>query len=68
MSTDKTSKERTARGRTSVVTGLVKVMVLLLPAAHLLLPNLESIDREDTDREDSHGEDIDRWKVAHVMS
>ena len=47
---------------------MVSVMVLLLLAAHLLLPNLESIDREDTDREDSHGEDIDRWKVAHVMS
>ena len=43
-------------------------MVLLLHATHLLLPNLESIDREDTDREDSHGEDIDRWIAAHVMS
>ena len=68
MSTERTSKDRTARGRTFVVNGVVAVMVLLLPAAHLLLPNLESIDREDTDREDSHGEDIDRWKVAHVMS
>ena len=47
---------------------MVSVMVLLLLAAHLLLPNLESIDREDTDREDSHGEDIDRWIAAHVMS
>ena len=68
MSTEKTSKGKTARRRTSVVIGVVAVMVLLLPDAHLLLPNLESIDREDTDREDSHGEDIDRWKVAHVMS
>ena len=47
---------------------MVSVMVSLLPTAHLLLPNLESIDREDTDREDSHGEDIDRWKGVHVMS
>ena len=47
---------------------MVSVMVLLLLAAHLLLPSLESIDREDTDREDNHGKDIDWWKVAHVMS
>ena len=47
---------------------MVSVMVLLLPAAHLLLSNLKSIHREDNDGEDNHGEDIDRWKVAHAMS
>ena len=47
---------------------MVSVMVLLLLAAHLLLPSLESIDREDTDREDSQGKDIDRRIAAHVIS
>ena len=47
---------------------MVSVMVLLFPVAHLLLSNLKSINREDNDGEDNHGEDIDRWKVVHIMS